>query len=90
MEPIGSVFLKDKSTIKSIMDSIPYSCYIVNDEYELLYVNSVALKLSKELKRKYSSKLRPGEEKTLMNCLDEYEINFIDGETVTEKTFLFL
>ncbi|MCS4523403.1 hypothetical protein JTT07_02575 [Clostridium botulinum] len=63
MEPIGSVFLKDKSTIKSIMDSIPYSCYIVNDEYELLYVNSVALKLSKELKRKYSSKLRPGEEK---------------------------
>ncbi|OSB14092.1 sensor histidine kinase [Clostridium botulinum] len=87
MEPIGSVFLKDKSTIKSIMDSIPYSCYIVNDEYELLYVNSVALKLSKELKRKYSSKLRPGEEKTLMNCLDEYEINFIDGETVTEKNF---
>ncbi len=87
MEPIGSVFLEDKNTIKSIMDSIPYSCYIVNDKYELLYVNSIALKLSKELKRKSSSKLRPGEEKTLMDCLDEYEINFIDGEPVTEKNF---
>ncbi|NFG98456.1 PAS domain S-box protein [Clostridium sporogenes] len=87
MGPIGSVFLEDKNTIKSIMDSIPYSCYIVNDKYELLYVNSIALKLSKELKRKSSSKLRPGEEKTLMDCLDEYEINFIDGEPVTEKNF---
>lgn len=63
MVPIGSVFLEDKSTIKSIMDSIPYSCYIVNDKYELLYVNSMALKLSKELKRKSSYNLQPGEEK---------------------------
>lgn len=87
MVPIGSVFLEDKITIKSIMDSIPYSCYIINDKYEFLYANSMALNLSKELKRKSSSKLQPGEEKNFMDFFDEYEMNFIDGEAVTEKNF---
>ncbi|WP_251860561.1 PAS domain-containing sensor histidine kinase [Clostridium sp. Marseille-Q2269] len=87
MEAIGSVFLQDRSTIKSIIDSIPYACYIVNDKYDLIYVNNVALDLSKELKRKSSSKLQPGEEKTLMDCLNEYEIKFKDGGLVTEKNF---
>lgn len=77
MENLNGKFINDKDILGKIIDSVPYFCYIVNKQGDIVYANKTANEKLEELGVTYID--------NIYDYLDRYEFLCMNGKKLIKK-----